>query len=66
MGKGKKCRYSLLSEKVLHELREYFKGKKCRYSLLSEKVLHELREYFKTTKATINQQFTAERQKQRK
>ena len=25
MGKGKKCRYSLLSEKVLHELREYFK-----------------------------------------
>ncbi len=25
MGKGKKCRYSLLSEKVLCELREYFK-----------------------------------------
>lgn len=25
MGKGKKCRYSLLSEKVLHELREYFR-----------------------------------------
>lgn len=25
MGKGKKCRYSLLSEMVLHELREYFK-----------------------------------------
>ena len=25
MGKGKKCRYSLLSEKVLHELRGYFR-----------------------------------------
>ena len=25
MGKGRKCRYSLLSEKLLKELREYFK-----------------------------------------
>lgn len=54
----------IVSERML--VRIMGKGKKCRYSLLSEKVLHELREYFKTTKATINQQFTAERQKQRK
>ena len=25
MGKGRKCRYSLLSEKLLKDLREYFK-----------------------------------------